>query len=156
MVGTRALEPRVLILPQYIGKPITHAGSEKTSYLLNANHQTSTTLPKMSAPMSQSTQPALNPTVTAEGHPQPSQAQTELDPVAKVKMILLPRLKDSLVVSWFLQVSRVFVSIFPADFLLAKSTLMINLLVPSVPRISKGNQVISNSLNVLICYKTVA
>lgn len=53
----------------------------------------------MAAPMSQSTQPAINPAIPPESHPQPSQsqAQTDIDPVAKVKILLLPRLKDSLV-----------------------------------------------------------
>ena len=55
----------------------------------------------MAAPMSQGSQPAMNPAIPAEAHPQPSQsqAQTDIDPVAKVKILLLPRLKDSLVVS---------------------------------------------------------
>ena len=54
----------------------------------------------MAAPV-QGTQPALNPAITTEGQPQQAlpQTQADVDPVAKVKILLLPRLKDSLVVS---------------------------------------------------------
>ena len=42
-----------------------------------------------------------NPQVSSQNPPQPSQAQTQvdIDPIAKVKQLLLPRLKESLVVN---------------------------------------------------------
>ena len=65
----------------------------------------------MAAPISQGIQPTTNPAIPAESHPQPAQAptQTDIDPVAKVKVLLLPRLKESLVVGLFYALSLVFV-----------------------------------------------
>ena len=54
----------------------------------------------MAASANQSAQPPMNQAIPAESQPQQAQpqTQTDVDPVAKVKVLLLPRLKDSLVV----------------------------------------------------------
>ena len=91
---------RYCILPGAVWCDAVHTFSH-TRVSENTGHINKAQPIKMAAPMSQSTQPAINPAIPAESHPQPSQsqAQTDIDPVAKVKILLLPRLKDSLVVS---------------------------------------------------------
>ena len=46
-----------------------------------------------------------NQPMPPQAHPQPAQVQKDaidIDPIAKVKQNLLPRLKESLVVRWFM------------------------------------------------------